>query len=106
MDFDIYELKFNGSIVARVYVGGHPEFKYKPSICTKIDIEPDIIMIEKKYGVEPYEFLLEFNNLRYKDNDFSPWSEIHVFDITQNQNQRKLITNAFKHIKIYKRNIE
>jgi len=107
MDFDLYELRTSESqVIARVYAGNHPDFKFDPSKHVRKGIGSGITITQSRPGDNQSDLLFEFEGLRYKSQAGSPWSRIHVFDISPDPVQRNLVTLAFEHIQITKKSID
>jgi hypothetical protein len=105
MDFDLYDVKLSGvGLIARLYVGNHPDFSADPGKYIRRKISQDITLVEPKAW--PGDMLIEFDNLKYKLSSQSPWTRIHVFDITKDPAQRQIITSALHQIQIAKRNLD
>jgi hypothetical protein len=50
--------------------------------------------------------LLEFEGLSYKSQPYSPWSRLHLFEVSINPSVRGSLVSAFKNISVAHANLD
>lgn len=100
MDFEIFDLiNPKGTKVASIYLGNNPNFPINDKTQEREVLPQGVVFTGAKIHPVGQQFLIECTRVTM-GRHFSPWQCIHVFGITLDEPEAKLLYEAFRQIKV------